>query len=73
MKDKTEQLVIKQKALVDANKRTADARAELAKLVSVKEEARGLVITLSGSVLFASNKSTLLPSTWQGCQCTFRD
>jgi outer membrane protein OmpA-like peptidoglycan-associated protein len=28
----------------------------------VKEEARGLVITLSGSVLFASNKSALLPA-----------
>jgi outer membrane protein OmpA-like peptidoglycan-associated protein len=27
----------------------------------VKEEARGLVITLSGSVLFASGKSALLP------------
>jgi outer membrane protein OmpA-like peptidoglycan-associated protein len=30
--------------------------------VPVKEEPRGVVITLSGSVLFASGKSTLLPS-----------
>lgn len=31
-------------------------------LQSVKEEARGLVITLSGAVVFASGKSTLLPA-----------
>ncbi len=35
---------------------------DLAKLAAVKEESRGLVITLSGSVLFASNKSSLLPA-----------
>lgn len=35
--------------------------AALAKLAA-KEEERGLVITLSGSVLFASNESTLLPA-----------
>lgn len=35
--------------------------AALAKLAAVKEEDRGLVITLSGSVLFASDESTLLP------------
>ena len=34
----------------------------LARLAAVKEEARGLVITLSGSVLFRTNESTLLPS-----------
>jgi outer membrane protein OmpA-like peptidoglycan-associated protein len=40
----------------------AEARAKetLAKL-EAKEEARGTVITLSGNVLFASNKSALLP------------
>jgi len=62
VKRKTEQLAIKQKALIDADQRTADAQAALAKLAAVKEEARGLVITLSGSVLFASNKSALIPS-----------
>jgi outer membrane protein OmpA-like peptidoglycan-associated protein len=46
--------------LMDSEKRTADALAQLAKLAAVKEEKRGLVITLSGSVLFRSNKSTLL-------------
>jgi len=49
-------------ALIDSEKRTAGAVAELAKLAAVKEEARGLVVTLTGSVLFRSGKSTLLPS-----------
>ncbi len=62
MKKTNDQLVISQKAQVDAEKAAADAQAELAKLAAVKEEARGLVITLSGSVLFGSNESVLLPS-----------
>lgn len=33
----------------------------LARLAAVKEEQRGLVITLSGSVLFPSDQATLLP------------
>jgi len=37
-------------------------RPDLAALAAVKEEPRGLVITLSGSVLFATDKSELLPS-----------
>jgi outer membrane protein OmpA-like peptidoglycan-associated protein len=55
-------------ARMDADKRTADADAraksaqdELAKLAAVKEDSRGMVITLSGSVLFPSDQSTLLP------------
>ncbi len=48
--------------LMDSEKRTADARAELAMLAAVKEEERGLVVTLSGGVLFRSAESTLLPS-----------
>jgi outer membrane protein OmpA-like peptidoglycan-associated protein len=36
--------------------------ADLQKFASVKQESRGMVITLSGSVLFASNESTLLPA-----------
>ncbi len=62
MKKTTEQLEIAKKAQIDAEKAAADARAELAKLAAVKEETRGLVITLSGSVLFASNQSALLPA-----------
>jgi outer membrane protein OmpA-like peptidoglycan-associated protein len=33
---------------------------DLATIAAIKDEARGLVITLSGSVLFASNKYALL-------------
>ena len=56
-----DKLAVEQQARLDAEKRAADAQAELARVAAVKEEARGLVITLSGSVVFASNKSTLLP------------
>src|SRR6202044_3976507 len=45
----------------DADKRAAQAAADLARIASVKQEPRGMVITLSGSVLFASAKSDLLP------------
>jgi len=48
--------------LRDSEQRTADARAELAKLAAVKEDERGLIVTLSGGVLFRSAQSTLLPS-----------
>jgi outer membrane protein OmpA-like peptidoglycan-associated protein len=48
--------------LSDSEKRTADALAALAALAAVKEEERGLVITLSGGVLFRSAESTLLSS-----------
>jgi len=48
--------------LKDAEKRAAQAAEDLAKFASVKQEARGMVITLSGSVLFASAKSDLLPA-----------
>jgi outer membrane protein OmpA-like peptidoglycan-associated protein len=50
-----------QQDLKDSEKRTADAVAALASLASLKEEERGLVVTLSGSVLFRSAESTLLP------------
>jgi outer membrane protein OmpA-like peptidoglycan-associated protein len=48
--------------LRDSEQRTAAALAELAKIAAVKEEERGLVVTLSGSVLFRSAQSTLLSS-----------
>jgi outer membrane protein OmpA-like peptidoglycan-associated protein len=47
---------------IDAEKRAAQASADLAKFATVKQEPRGMVITLSGSVLFASAKWELLPS-----------
>lgn len=46
----------------DAEKRAAQAAADVAKFASVKQEPRGMVITLSGSVLFTSGKSELLPA-----------
>lgn len=49
---KATQLAAEQKALKEAE----------ASLLEAQEEARGLVITLSGSVVFASNKSVLLPA-----------
>lgn len=56
-----EKLSAEQIARADAEKRAADSQAALAKLAAVKDEPRGMVITLSGSVLFASNRSVLLP------------
>lgn len=57
-----EQLAEEKKARVAADLRTAEALAALAELAAVKDEPRGMVITLSGSVLFASDKATLLPA-----------
>jgi outer membrane protein OmpA-like peptidoglycan-associated protein len=49
------------KARAEAEKKAAAAMASLAEVAKVKEEARGMVITLSGSVLFATGKYDLLP------------
>jgi outer membrane protein OmpA-like peptidoglycan-associated protein len=53
------ELAAEKKARADADRRASDA---LAKLAAVRSDDRGMIITLSGSVLFASNKSTLLPA-----------
>jgi outer membrane protein OmpA-like peptidoglycan-associated protein len=45
-----------------AEARAARAMESLAKVAQVKEEARGMVITLSGGVLFVTGKSELLPA-----------
>jgi outer membrane protein OmpA-like peptidoglycan-associated protein len=45
----------------EANRRLKSVEERLASLAAVRQEPRGLVITLSGSVLFPSNQSTLLP------------
>jgi outer membrane protein OmpA-like peptidoglycan-associated protein len=55
------QLDDEKKAREDAEKKAAAAMASLAEIAKVKEESRGVVITLSGSVLFATGKSELLP------------
>ena len=45
-----------------AELRAKEAMESLARIAAIKQEDRGLVITLSGSVLFATAKWTLLPS-----------
>ncbi len=57
-----EQLAQEKDARIAAEKQAAASLAALSSLATVKEEARGTVITLSGSVLFASGKATLLPA-----------
>jgi outer membrane protein OmpA-like peptidoglycan-associated protein len=61
MQNQGEQLTTERAARADAEKRLARATSELAMVASVKQEPRGMVITLSGGVLFASAKSDLLP------------
>lgn len=57
-----QELASERESRVAAEKRAAQAAADLQKFASVKQEPRGTVITLSGSVLFASSKSDLLPA-----------
>ncbi len=45
----------------DAEKKAAQASSDLARIAAVKQESRGMVITLSGAVLFTSGQSALLP------------
>ena len=59
--EKTEQLDAEQDARRAAEKKASDAQAELAKLAAITDDARGTVITLSGSVLFRSNEASLMP------------
>ncbi|MFH2051981.1 MAG: OmpA family protein [bacterium] len=55
------QLQVEKDARLAAEKRTADAMDALAKLAEVKEDERGMIVTLSGSVLFRSGEAMLLP------------
>lgn len=56
------QLAQERQARIDAEKRAKEALENLAKMASIKEESRGMVITLSGAVLFPSGQSVLLPA-----------
>ncbi|HEY6878404.1 MAG TPA: OmpA family protein [Polyangiales bacterium] len=56
----TQQLNSAETARKDADLRAAQASADLARIATVKQEPRGMVITLSGEVLFRSGKSDLL-------------
>lgn len=64
--EQQEQLLADERARrAEAEKRAADAAAALAKVATVKQESRGMVITLSGNVLFETNKSKLFPGAQQ--------
>ena len=60
MQSQDAQLASEREARAAAEKRAAQATADLAKVASVKQDARGMVITLSDGVLFESGKSDLL-------------
>lgn len=55
-------LAAEQRARKEAEKRAEQLAKDLAEIAQVKEEPRGTVITLSGSVLFASGETELLPA-----------
>lgn len=59
--EQTQKTAAEQAARMSAEARARDAVQKLSQLASIKEDTRGTMITLSGSVLFASNKSDLLP------------
>jgi outer membrane protein OmpA-like peptidoglycan-associated protein len=54
-------LAMSEQEKADAERRARQAAADLARIASVKQEPRGMVITLSGGVLFVSAKYDLLP------------
>jgi outer membrane protein OmpA-like peptidoglycan-associated protein len=54
------QLELEKQARMSAEEKLAGAMKDLAAIAAVKEEARGVVITLNGSVLFVSGKYALL-------------
>jgi outer membrane protein OmpA-like peptidoglycan-associated protein len=61
MQNQNKALDVERQRREDAEKRAAKATAALAAFASVKQDPRGMVITLSGSVLFVTNKADLLP------------
>ncbi|HEX5660320.1 MAG TPA: OmpA family protein [Polyangiales bacterium] len=61
-KTQQQQLAASEAARKEAERKAEQAAADLARIATVKQESRGMVITLSGGVLFASGKSELLPS-----------
>jgi outer membrane protein OmpA-like peptidoglycan-associated protein len=53
------------KAREEADQRAKDALDKLSSIASIKQDQRGFVLTLTGSVLFATNKSELMPAARQ--------
>jgi outer membrane protein OmpA-like peptidoglycan-associated protein len=56
------QSIADQQKLVALEANLKDARASIAKIASVKDDDRGMVITLQGEVLFKTGKSDLKPA-----------
>ena len=61
LKAAQEQRDVAEQRRIAAEHRAQQAQADLARIGSVRQEPRGMVITLSGSVLFVSGKADLLP------------
>jgi outer membrane protein OmpA-like peptidoglycan-associated protein len=57
-----QQLDAERIARLDAEQKSKEAMDNLAKMAALKQESRGLVITLSGAVMFVTNQSALLPA-----------
>jgi outer membrane protein OmpA-like peptidoglycan-associated protein len=57
-----EQLDKERIAREEAEKKAAQALADLQRIAAVKQETRGMVITLNGGVLFKTDEATLLPT-----------
>ncbi len=57
-----QELIAERERRAAAEQRVAQVSSDLASLAAVKQDERGTVITLSGSVLFASGKYALLPA-----------
>ena len=55
------EIAVEKQARVKAEQSAAAAMASLSKIAQVKEEQRGVVITLDGQVLFVTGKAELLP------------
>jgi outer membrane protein OmpA-like peptidoglycan-associated protein len=62
LRDSRQQTAATEQALRHSEQQTVDALAELATIAALKEEERGLVLTLSGAFLFRSAESALLPT-----------
>lgn len=56
-----EQLAAEKAARLETEKKLSAAMASISEIAKIKEEKRGVVITMSGEVLFASGKYELLP------------
>jgi outer membrane protein OmpA-like peptidoglycan-associated protein len=57
-----QQLEAERKRREEAERRAEMAAKDLARIAAVKQDERGTIVTLSGSVLFASGKHELLPA-----------